>query len=99
MRRPSPLGLTLATAALLLVACASVPLPRREGVVLYEKKCGGCHRLYAPSEISPAKWEVRLPEMARRAKLTPEETEVIRRYIEPDLVPAHAPVPAPAARP
>lgn len=99
MRRPSPLGLTLATAVLLLTACASVPLPRREGVVLYEKKCGGCHRLYAPAEISPAKWEVRLPEMVRRAKLTPEETEVIRRYIEPDLAPSHAPVPAPAARP
>ena len=96
MKRHSPF--IPALAALLLASCASVPLPRREGVVLYEKKCGGCHRLYAPAEISPAKWEVRLPEMAKRAKLTPGETEVIRKYIEPDLAPSHVPVPAPATR-
>lgn len=94
MRRPSPR--LLAPAAALLVACASVPLPQREGVVLYRKKCGGCHRLYAPAEISPAKWRVRLPEMAKRAHLTPDEIEVIRGYIEPDLAPSHAPANADA---
>jgi len=90
-RSPSPSFLLLAAAALVLAACASVPLPRREGVVLYERKCGGCHRLYAPSEISPEKWGARLPEMAKRAHLTAAEAEVIRRYVEPDLVPTQAP--------
>ena len=75
---------------LLLGACASVPLPEREGVVLYRKKCGACHRPYAPSEIKPGVWEKTLAEMKVRAKLNDEEIAVIRRYVEPDLVPSHA---------
>ena len=92
MRRLPVLG-----AVVLLVAasaCASAPLPRREGVVLYRKKCGGCHRPYAPSEIKPQKWEKTLAEMKLRAKLTDDETLEIRRYVEPDLVPSHAASPA-----
>lgn len=75
----------------LLVGCASVPLPEREGVVLYRKKCGGCHRPYAPSEIKPAAWDKTLADMKSRAKLTDEEVAVIRRYVEPDLASSHAP--------
>jgi len=80
----------LGPAAALLVACASVPLPQREGVDLYQRKCGGCHRLYAPSEIPVKNWDQRLGEMAKRAHLTAAETETIRRYVEPDLVRAPA---------
>ncbi len=80
-----PVLVPVATLAV-LVACASVPLPQREGVDLYQRKCGGCHRLYAPSEIPVKDWGRRLPEMAKRARLTVEETETIRRYVEPDLV-------------
>ena len=87
MRRAGLLPALLPGAAMaLLLACASVPLPQREGVDLYQRKCGGCHRLYAPSEIPAKDWGRRLPEMAKRARLTVEETETIRRYVEPDLV-------------
>ena len=74
--------------------CASFPLPEREGVVLYRAKCGGCHRTYAPQEIDAAGWEKRLPEMARRAKLTPDEYETIKRYLlvtEVGMLPSHGP--------
>ncbi len=87
--RPPP-ALVALVVLLLAGACASVPLPEREGVVLYRKKCGACHRPYAPSEIKPAEWEKTVAEMKVRAKLTPEEFETIRRYVEPDLIPAHA---------
>ena len=80
-------------ASLLLVflfaACASVPLPEREGVVLYRKKCGACHRPYAPTEIRAAGWDKTFAEMKNRARLTPEEIETIRRYLEPDFASAH----------
>jgi hypothetical protein len=66
------------------------PLPQREGVVLYRKKCGGCHRPYVPSEIPPDRWAKVLPEMEVRAKLTADEAATIRRYLEPDLAPSHA---------
>jgi mono/diheme cytochrome c family protein len=76
--------------ALLPSAAAGASLPQREGVVLYRKKCGGCHRPYAPSELPADKWAKVLPEMEVRAKLTPDEAETIRRYLEPDLAPSHA---------
>lgn len=64
----------------------SIPLPEREGIVLYRKKCGACHHPYAPVEIKPGKWEKTIIEMAQRAKLTPDEAAQIRAYVEPDLV-------------
>jgi hypothetical protein len=84
--------LSLAAAALLLgAACASVPLPDREGVALYRAKCAGCHRPYAPSEIKAEKWDATFREMKKRAHLNDEEALVIRRYVEVDLVASHAP--------
>jgi hypothetical protein len=88
MRSPQALFTGVGTLAL-LAACASVPLPEREGVVLYRKKCGACHRPYAPQEIRVSDFDKTFALMAARAKLTPEEAAVIRRYLEPDLLPAH----------
>ena len=87
----APLGLA-AAAGLLAAACASVPLPDREGVALYRAKCSGCHRPYAPSEIHPEKWQATFREMKKRAHLTDDEAAVIQRYVEVDLVASHAPV-------
>ena len=82
----------LAAVALFLAGstCAGAQLPQREGVVLYRKKCGGCHRPYAPSEIKAQEWEKTLADMKIRAKLTDDEVVAIRRYVEPDLAPSHA---------
>lgn len=79
--------------ALLPAVGAAASLPKREGIVLYRKKCGGCHRPYAPSELPAEKWAKVLPDMEVRANLTPDQAETIRRYLEPDLAPS------PAARP
>ena len=84
--------LSAAACALLLgAACASVPLPEREGVALYRRKCAGCHRPYAPSEIHAEKWQATVQERRKRAHLDEEEARVIREYVEVDLVPAHVP--------
>ena len=85
----SVLAAGLVLSILLPGAGTAASLPAREGVVLYRKKCGGCHRPYAPGELSAEKWAKVLPEMELRAKLTPDEAATIRRYLEPDLVPSH----------
>jgi mono/diheme cytochrome c family protein len=81
--------LAVLAGTVLAAACASVPLPERQGVVLYRKKCGACHRPYAPSEIKPGEWEKTIAEMKTRAKLTDAEIAEIRSYVEVDLVPSH----------
>jgi mono/diheme cytochrome c family protein len=89
MRLPPPPVLVLSAVAALAAACASIPLPEREGVALYRAKCSGCHRPYAPQEIKPEKWEETFREMKKKAKLNDAEAEAIRRYVEVDLVPSH----------
>ena len=69
-----------------LVACATLepaPDPSLEpGRALYAGKCGGCHRLYAPSKIDPKKWPSILDKMAVKAKLTAEEQDRIDAYVK-----------------
>lgn len=90
MLRARPIAAALlALLALTLAACASVPLPEREGITLYRAKCSGCHRPYAPAERTPAVWRKALPEMARRAKLSHEEYAVIERYLTLEPVASH----------
>ncbi len=96
LRLRRTLAAILATATLLIASpCRSAPLPQRDGIVLYRKKCGSCHRPYAPSEIKTEEWEKTLAEMKRRAKLTDDEVAAIRRYVEPDLVRSHGSAPPP----
>ena len=42
----------------------------REGVSIYKTNCSSCHRLHAPSEFDPLKWEKELNEMLPKAKIT-----------------------------
>lgn len=74
-------GALVAGAATLGAACASAALPQGEGAALYRKKCGGCHRLYTPSEFKGTRWEERLTRMTSRAKLNEEEAAKIRVYV------------------
>lgn len=52
------------------------------GVRLYGDKCGSCHSLYKPKEITPARWAEMLPEMKQKAMLTDKEYELITRYLK-----------------
>lgn len=50
--------------------------------VLMCQKCGACHRVYAPREVSSEKWKEQLPEMKKRAKLNDEQFALIKTYID-----------------
>lgn len=44
-------------------------------------KCGSCHLLYAPGDRSPKAWGEILPGMAKKAGLSPEETEQVELFL------------------
>jgi hypothetical protein len=51
------------------------------GFALYSGKCNRCHELYKPLEYTEEEWDDVLPKMARKAHISPEEKELIRRYL------------------
>ena len=74
--------------AVSLAGCTR-PLPEEgsQAAVLYEQRCGTCHRPYHPTATKFATWEMILPRMeqrmaeARRPPLTPAERQAIREYL------------------
>lgn len=52
------------------------------GFNLYSDKCGSCHKLYKPQEISSQRWTKVLPDMKIEAKLTEKEFELISKYVK-----------------
>lgn len=51
------------------------------GRASYVARCSGCHALHLPSEKRPEEWPGALDEMAKDAKLTPQDRELIERYL------------------
>lgn len=52
------------------------------GFHLYTNKCGSCHTLYKPQEITKDRWAKILPDMKIEAHLSDKEYELITRYIK-----------------
>jgi hypothetical protein len=71
-----------------VVGCdASLPEPESPAAQLYQKRCSGCHRLYAPSILTSDMWQFMLNrmdnEMQRRglSPPTPEERATLLEYL------------------
>jgi hypothetical protein len=54
----------------------------KHGRELYIAKCAKCHEYYHPSDYSKNDWNIWMQKMARKAKLKPEETDLVSRYLE-----------------
>ena len=52
-----------------------------KGLALYGDKCGSCHALYKPKEITEKRWAETLPEMKEKARLTDKEYVLITQYL------------------
>jgi mono/diheme cytochrome c family protein len=72
----------------LLAGCGpSLPEPERRGAVVYQGRCGGCHRLFAPGSMTAEMWDVQVARMrgefARRGIpwLSAEEEAALRGYL------------------
>jgi hypothetical protein len=48
---------------------------------IYVGKCAKCHKLYDPKQYSPEKWNEWMEKMNRKARLKPEQIELLARYL------------------
>lgn len=51
------------------------------GRKLYVAKCARCHKLYDPNKYSDAEWDKWMAKMTRKAKLKPDQAELVSRYV------------------
>jgi hypothetical protein len=45
-------------------------------------KCAKCHKFYEPADYSRAEWAEWMEKMRRKAKLKPEQFDLLSRYLE-----------------
>jgi Dihaem cytochrome c. len=64
---------------------------KRAGQKLYVAKCAKCHKFYDPAKYSEADWQIWMTKMSKKAKLKPEQEEILSRYISENLRPLKAP--------
>jgi cytochrome c5 len=48
---------------------------------VYERRCGSCHALYAPSSYTVAQWRGIVDEMADMAHLSDEDSALVLAYL------------------
>ncbi|MCX6219825.1 MAG: hypothetical protein NTZ69_02410 [Bacteroidia bacterium] len=53
----------------------------QKGRAIYINKCASCHTLYLPEKYSTTQWKLQTVRMAKKAKLTTQEEELIFRYL------------------
>lgn len=80
---------------LCLLAFAGCAIPEREvalpnheaaaGRKLYVSKCAKCHKFYDPAKYSETEWQMWMARMSKKAKLRPDQAEILGRYIEDNL--------------
>jgi hypothetical protein len=49
---------------------------------LYVVKCANCHKFHNPAKYPDEEWRTWMRKMSRKAKLKPEQQEVLSRYLE-----------------
>ena len=74
---------------LLLAGCnASLPEPESSAAQLYQRRCSGCHRLYAPSVLTADMWKFMVARMEQEFQhrglppLPADERQSILDYLQ-----------------
>jgi cytochrome c553 len=49
---------------------------------LYVAKCAKCHKFYDPAKYSETEWRKWMDKMSRKAKLKPDQKEILSKYLE-----------------
>ncbi|MFA7274891.1 MAG: septal ring lytic transglycosylase RlpA family protein [Crocinitomicaceae bacterium] len=70
----------------MMIPTVEAPLEMTENVLmgkdLMDQNCIHCHKLHAVNDFSQAKWAKVLPNMAKKANITPEAEEKINAYVQ-----------------
>ena len=59
------------------------------GRKIYVTKCAKCHKLYNPAKYSDEDWAKWMGKMSKKAKLKPEQEELLSQYIYDTLRTPH----------
>ena len=49
---------------------------------LYVAKCARCHKFYNPADYDNAEWHSWMTRMSRKARLKPDQQELLSRYLQ-----------------
>ena len=58
------------------------PKEMERGRKLYVAKCARCHKFYDPAKYTDAEWRSWMNKMSEKAKLKPDQKELLTRYLE-----------------
>jgi hypothetical protein len=58
------------------------PVNDSPGRKLYVTKCAKCHKFYDPAKYSDEAWKLWMSKMSKKSKLTPEQEQILSRYID-----------------
>ncbi len=78
----------LVASAVLAVGCASLPEPESPGAQAFQRRCGECHRAYAPGSMTWPMWQYQLDRMhllltqLHRPWLSSEEEALVTDYLK-----------------
>lgn len=67
---------------------ASLPEPGSPAAQLYQKRCSGCHRVYAPQVLTAQMWGFMVDRMEHEFRrrglppLSPDEKQIILDYLQ-----------------
>ena len=76
------LGAVLVT-GLMAAGTSSLSEPETKAArKIYTSKCARCHKFYDPDKYSDAEWGDWMEKMSRKAKLKPDQKELLARYLE-----------------
>jgi hypothetical protein len=53
----------------------------QDAVALCAAKCARCHQFYDPAHYNQAEWDKWLGKMSKKARLKPEQQELLSRYL------------------
>ena len=76
--------LFVALAGMQPAGAADLPPPdvMAAGRKLYTVKCARCHKFYNPANYSDAKWREWMDKMSKKAKLKPDQKQILSEYLE-----------------
>jgi hypothetical protein len=76
--------LTVAFAGVLPARAADLPSANtmEAGRKLYTVKCARCHKFYDPAKYSDDKWREWMDKMSKKAKLKPDQKQILSDYLE-----------------
>lgn len=52
-----------------------------QGYTILQTQCTRCHKMYKPGDFAQSDWDMIIPNMAKKARLTDEEKDKLERYI------------------